>query len=148
MEKNLTTETSGNSFWDSTLGVVTKVTAFLTAVTGLIVAVKAIVPKPSPPPAPPIVSRICDVCGRYPVAWQRNLTNDDLKKLSAEERKIMRNEIFARYGYIFTKSEDMKEYFSKQVWYKPINSNVDNSLSPIEKSNAELILSYEKDHDK
>jgi len=54
----------------------------------------------------------------------------------------MRNEIFARHGYIFQTAE-MKQYFQKQSWYKPQHSNVTAKLSSIETKNIDLIKSYE-----
>lgn len=38
--------------------------------------------------------------GQYPFASERLLTEDDLAGRSAYDLKIMRNEIFARHGYI------------------------------------------------
>ena len=50
----------------------------------------------------------------------------------------MKNEIFARYGYIF-KSEDLISYFSAKEWYKPLYENVDKYLSEIEHHNIKVI---------
>jgi hypothetical protein len=50
----------------------------------------------------------------------------------------MRNEIYARHGYVFN-SADLKAYFSKQPWYKPLNNNSAVKLTPIENLNVELI---------
>lgn len=52
--------------------------------------------------------------------------------------RIMRNEIYARHGYVFS-SADLKAYFSKQPWYKPLNNNGAVKLTPIENLNVELI---------
>ncbi|MDW3195268.1 MAG: YARHG domain-containing protein [Cytophagales bacterium] len=65
-----------------------------------------------------------------------------LKGKSANELRILRNEIFARYGYIF-KSSDLTEYFKTKLWYKPKNTNVDDQLTDIDKSNIERILNFE-----
>lgn len=59
--------------------------------------------------------------------------------LNIEALDIMRNEIFAEYGYRF-KSKKWQEYFGKKDWYKPRFDNVDDMLSPIEKHNIDLIL--------
>ncbi len=56
--------------------------------------------------------------------------------------RIVRNEIFARYGYIF-KSQDLKDYFLKQEWYKPIFRNVNRYITDIEKQNIDSIKKYE-----
>jgi hypothetical protein len=56
---------------------------------------------------------------------------------------IARNEIFARYGYIF-KSEELRNYFSNQEWYSPRYSDVTLYLTDIEKNNIEKILKTEE----
>ncbi len=56
----------------------------------------------------------------------------------------MRNEIFARHGLIFKRS-DLDNYFRKQPWYTPMNENVDGMLTPIEKANIELLKRIELD---
>ncbi|MDX1373428.1 MAG: YARHG domain-containing protein, partial [Nitrososphaeraceae archaeon] len=43
--------------------------------------------------------------------------------LSIEDLDMMRNEIFADYGYKF-KSEEWKDYFSSKYWYKPLYDDV------------------------
>jgi membrane-associated protein TcaA len=76
--------------------------------------------------------------GKYPFASTKLLTADDIKGLSDSDKKIMKNEILARHGFIF-KDKEMKDYFSGQNWYKPKSSSVDNLLSDIEKKNLEFI---------
>ena len=80
--------------------------------------------------------------GRFPQASERLLTASDLQGLSKNDLKIMRNEIFARHGYIF-QTQDMKSYFRNQSWYSPQSSNVTAKLSNIEIKNIELIKGYE-----
>jgi len=55
------------------------------------------------------------------------------------ELNIMRNEIFAEYGYIF-KTEKWKNYFEKKSWYKPRFENVNDELTDIDKHNIQVIL--------
>ncbi|MCV9387758.1 YARHG domain-containing protein [Reichenbachiella ulvae] len=66
-----------------------------------------------------------------------------LKGKAEEELRLMRNEIFARYGYIF-KSEKLTEYFSTKPWYSPKNSNVESKLTEVDKINIQRILKFEK----
>lgn len=80
--------------------------------------------------------------GDYPEGSSRYLEPIDLENLSAFELKVMRNEIFARHGYIF-KTVEMKNHFINQYWYKGRYNNVDKLLSNIEKENILLIKSYE-----
>ncbi len=56
--------------------------------------------------------------------------------------RIIRNEIYARHGYVFN-SADLKEYFSKQPWYKPLNNNNAVKLNAIETLNVELLKANE-----
>jgi hypothetical protein len=72
----------------------------------------------------------------------RLLTENDLRGLSKSQLRIMRNEIFARHGYIFD-SKDLREYFSQQSWYKPQSKDVTHLLSDIDKKNVEFIKKYE-----
>jgi len=80
--------------------------------------------------------------GKFPQASLQILNHNDVNYLSARELKIMRNEIFARHGYIF-KTDDMSTYFREQSWYVPRYNNVNNMLTSIEKENIKLIQSYE-----
>ena len=57
--------------------------------------------------------------------------------------RIMRNEIYARHGYNFA-SADLKNYFSKQKWYKPVKSNSEVKLSEVEQYNVDIIKMMEK----
>jgi len=59
--------------------------------------------------------------------------------LSVEDLDIMRNEIFAEYGYRF-KSQKWQAYFSQFSWYKARFDNVDHLLTDIEKHNVQVIL--------
>lgn len=73
------------------------------------------------------------------------LAESDLFGKSKWELKIMRNEIYARKGYLFSTPE-MKSYFENQNWYKPIydNKSIEQNLTYIEKQNIYLIKSFEK----
>ena len=80
--------------------------------------------------------------GIYPEGSQRYLSYDDVEYLGSRDLKIMRNEIFARHGYIF-KTSDMIQHFSQQSWYRPLNNDVTAYLSKIEKENVDFIKMYE-----
>lgn len=79
----------------------------------------------------------------FEIASKKLLTAKDFKSLTKEELRLMRNEIFAAYGYIF-KSKDLLEYFNKKSWYNPELDDVTAQLSDIEKLNAQRIFDYEK----
>ncbi|MCC0725271.1 YARHG domain-containing protein [Clostridioides sp. ZZV14-6045] len=74
----------------------------------------------------------------------RVLTKDELGLYSKEELAYIRNEIFARYGYVF-KEEPYKSYFSNKSWYQPdysIGADTD-ILNSVEKQNVSLIKEME-----
>ena len=76
------------------------------------------------------------------MASERLLIEKDLTGLSKNDLKIMRNEIYARYGYIF-KTSDMKEHFESQSWYNPQHTDVTSKLTDIEKVNVAFIKEHE-----
>ena len=79
--------------------------------------------------------------GRYPITRVRKLTHQDMQYLTDWEYRIMRNEIYARHGYIFS-SADLREYFGRQSWYYPTTKNV--TLNSIEQYNVNFIKRYEE----
>jgi len=64
--------------------------------------------------------------------------------LDSRDLDIMRNEIYAEYGYIFT-SEKWKKYFEAKPWYTPKHENVDEFLTEIDKANIQTILKAKKE---
>lgn len=74
-----------------------------------------------------------------------DLKRSDLKTFSKEELSYLRNEIFARHGYIF-KSDKMKSYFSTKDWYLPCFNDVTPFLNETEKSNALFIKELENEY--
>jgi hypothetical protein len=82
--------------------------------------------------------------GKYSFTKFDIVSQEELNKLSLQELKIMRNEIYARYGYLFTSKGEMDLYFRKQDWYVSLNDNVDNYLTEIEKENIKRIKLAEK----
>jgi hypothetical protein len=81
--------------------------------------------------------------GRYALASCDSLKDDDLDYISPKELRLIRNEIFARYGYRFKDSE-LQTYFAKQNWYKPLFDDVDQFLTPLERANIKFIQEKEK----
>ena len=82
--------------------------------------------------------------GRFEFASKILADNACLKSYKKSTLRLMRNEILARHGYVF-EDEDLKEYFRKQPWYKPAQSNDGIELSFIEKLNVKLIENAESD---
>jgi hypothetical protein len=85
--------------------------------------------------------------GKYPQASLRHLKKDELQTMSKAELEIMRNEIFARYGYIFSAGGEMERYFKRQDWYEGQHKNVSNFLTDLEKRNIKLIKQIEKGYE-
>ena len=81
--------------------------------------------------------------GNYPMASTKLLTEDDLLSYSSYDLYLMRNEIFARHGYCFSR-KDTREQFENEDWYVPASTDVRNDLSDIEKKNIKQILKMEK----
>lgn len=76
----------------------------------------------------------------------RYLTKEELSQYSKEELAYIRNEIFARYGYIF-ETEKYDDYFRSKSWYVPdpyIEGNA-SELNKFEKANLKLIQTLEND---
>lgn len=72
------------------------------------------------------------------------ITESDLVGKSKDEVAMIRNEIYARHGYIFN-TEPFKSYFEAKDWYVP-NENFNESVfSEIEKTNKDFLVKYEED---
>lgn len=80
--------------------------------------------------------------GNYPEGSTRILQPSDISGKSKNELRIIRNEIFARHGYLF-KSDDLRDHFGNQPWYIGRHTDVNNQLSAIEKQNIEFLKRYE-----
>lgn len=83
-----------------------------------------------------------NVPGDYPHASTEYLNANELRYLSKQDLLLMRNEIFARHGYIF-KRDDLYNHFITKSWYNPRYKDVSRLLSPIEKANINMIKGFE-----
>lgn len=83
------------------------------------------------------------VPGDYPDASIRILTASELRGYNKEELKLMRNEIFARHGFIF-KTDKMQKHFAAKQWYEPKHNDVNSMLTDIEQQNIKTIQQLEK----
>lgn len=92
------------------------------------------------------ITDLSQPAGDYPETSIRQLTCADIADKSQQELRLMRNEIFARYGYRFNDSE-LQNYFERQSWYKPITIDAtnlyDHQFTPIEQYNIKFIQQYE-----
>lgn len=79
----------------------------------------------------------------YDITYQK-IANEELKKLSKDVLKILRNSIYAWYGYKF-KDPYLDEYFKKKCWYWPTEKD-DIQLNNTEKQNVESIRKIEMEN--
>ena len=102
------------------------------------------------PPSPPPPQAAWG--GRWPWTSQRLIRDDDLWPLSRWELELMRNEIYARHGWVFNR-RDLQNYFEGQPWYRPkgdlsnreqANRWAEAELTPLERKNIQIIVSREK----
>ncbi len=82
--------------------------------------------------------------GEYPFTSMRILSKSEIENMSTRaELKFMRNEIFARYGYMFEPKGRMDRHFSSTDWYKPQYDDVTSFLTDIEIQNVNQIKETE-----
>ncbi|WP_158978834.1 YARHG domain-containing protein [Cellulophaga sp. L1A9] len=74
------------------------------------------------------------------------LSEEVLKTKSKKELRLLRNEVFARKGYVF-KSEDLNTYFKTKDWYTA-DASVKVTLSDEEKSYIDKVKSIESPNQK
>ena len=79
-----------------------------------------------------------------PNSSETYLTAQDLEGLSKADLRIARNEIYARYGWVF-EDETLRQHFESQSWYKTgdFGTVSDDQLTELEKANRDLIISFE-----
>jgi hypothetical protein len=92
---------------------------------------------PSPLPSPAARTQPDFI---FPDSDSRHLSEGDLSKLSKDDLRIARNEIFARRGRYFN-APDLTARFSKFAWYVP--RTWDPDLNAAERANAALIERFE-----
>lgn len=73
----------------------------------------------------------------------------DLAKYTREEIALIRNEIYARYGYNFS-DEKLQAYFNDQPWYDPVaglNASTFDimAFNEYERANVDTIVKYERE---
>lgn len=78
----------------------------------------------------------CTLCDEY------EIPKEELEGKSMEELALLRNEIYARNGYVF-QNDLYQAYFKYKAWYKPAQSNDDVKLSAIEIRNIDLFKRLE-----
>lgn len=110
-------------------------------------------PQPSPPPVvsppPPVIAALPTAPTRapafdgfiFPDSHQRMLSAAELRRLTPDQLRIARNEIYARRGRFF-RDQALAAYFSRFSWYRPTAWDI--PVSAIEQANIKLIQSMER----
>jgi hypothetical protein len=142
----MTTESSSESggFWRTLPGVIAAFSGLIVAVGGLIAVLNTAGIISAWLPHPP--TRIIQDNNNLPYFMTRPLVENDLVGKSSYDLELMRNEIFARHGYIFARS-DLRTYFGQQAWYIPKFSKEQfdyGSLTAVQVRNVSLISEFEK----
>ncbi|WP_062055739.1 YARHG domain-containing protein [Aquimarina longa] len=74
------------------------------------------------------------------------LSDQELQSKSKEELRLIRNEVFARKGYVF-KSEDLNTYFKTKPWYTP-DATIKVTLSDEEQNYIDRVKNIENPNKK
>lgn len=85
---------------------------------------------------------------RFDISCHEVLYPSVLGGFTKQELKLMRNQIYARWGYHFN-SPELNEYFSQWKWYKDMGDNnaAVAEMTDVDKINVELIKRAEKTFD-
>lgn len=82
----------------------------------------------------------------FPDSDKKYLSEDEVRSTSVDRLYVGRNEIFARYGYIF-EDTNLKQHFESTSWYQGTvpgeQFNADAVMNDFEKKNVELIKRIE-----
>ena len=92
------------------------------------------------------LSSIKDYEDKFERLWiigkTRDYTPADLQGWSKDDLKILRNYFFARNNYYFAPA-DLRNYFSKYSWYKPLYKEAGDWFSDLEINNVQYIKKLE-----
>lgn len=81
----------------------------------------------------------------FPKSDQEYLTDQDISGMTKEGIQQAINEIYARHGRVFQKS-DVAEYFATKSWYHPVTGKTDDQIlkefNDYEKTNVDFLAKY------
>lgn len=80
----------------------------------------------------------------YKFNLNKPFEKDLLKSLDTNDLAILRNSIYAKYGYIFS-TKKYTNYFSQFSWYSPNSKVVEGQLNNIDKQNVKQITTLEEE---
>lgn len=99
-----------------------------------------------PSSLPPKPAASAEQGALYPFTATRQLTAADLAGFNKDQLRLMRNEIYARYGYSF-QSADLRDTFGRMPWYRPRTTDAEavfQSMSTLERANVLAIKEAEQ----
>ena len=82
---------------------------------------------------------------QFPQATAKLLSSSELESFEEQEIKLMKNEILAQNGYIFS-DHSIQEYFEKQDWYAPRLEYKDSLLTDVEQLNFALLSKIQQEY--
>ena len=72
------------------------------------------------------------------------ISTTDLDRLTKYEIDIIKNEAYARHGYIFV-NEQWQEFFDEFDWYEKDSSFTEDRFSKLERQNLDTIILYQRE---
>ena len=72
------------------------------------------------------------------------ISTTDLDRLTKYEISIIKNEAFARHGYIFV-NEQWQDFFEQFNWYEEDSSFTEDKFSKLERQNLDTIILYQRE---
>jgi len=80
------------------------------------------------------------------IVLNSKIDSSEICEMNSADLRLLRNEVFARHGYIF-KSPELTDFFSKFEWYQPslTSGQIDKKLTEIDRYNISLIKSVEQE---
>jgi hypothetical protein len=78
----------------------------------------------------------------YEVGRLKMFAKSDLNIVNVQHLPIIRNQFYARKGYIF-KTQKMQQFFDRKIWYEGVDDDVTNQLNNNEVYNVHLIKDIE-----
>jgi YARHG domain len=95
---------------------------------------------------PPILAPASLQRLQWPYLKSNRVTPQDLEGLGLGQLRLLRNEIYARNGYIF-KDAELLNYFDQQLWYQRSTTEdnaVYDAMDNTEKFNVKALHAYEQ----
>lgn len=77
-----------------------------------------------------------------PETATKTITAADMEGRRIEDIRLIKNEILARHGYVFSDDTTTRDYFKSQGWYKPNPDFSQDQLQGVELTNFRFLQDY------